>query len=119
MSADSLNYNESFKKNVDDLYLSPDVKPETSSLNLDIPDSNPMQVMQRNTGVYGKNLPYTNPPSNPSVYDYDAQVQASKEELRNWNAGYEDNNEWSKISSYNSGPDGTFYDRYAKFQGKT
>lgn len=106
----------SFNQSVNNLYLNPDIKPIPSSLGGNDDTPNPMQVKLRKTGIYPHNLPSTLPPPSKSVYDYEADVNATRESLRAFNESFTDNNEWAKVSSYNPGPTGTYYDRYAPLQ---
>lgn len=106
----------SFNQSVNNLYLNPDVAPIPSSLGGNDDTPNPMQVKLRKTGVYPHNLPSTLPPPSAGNYNYEADVTATRESLKSFNQSFQDNNEWAKVSSYNPGPSGTYYDRYAPLQ---
>lgn len=107
---------DSFKKSVDDLYLNPNQQPTPSGLSQFEDTPNPMQVRQRVTGVYPNNLPSSMPAPTPNNYNFEAQAQATRESLKAFNQSSADRNEWAKVYSYNAGPTGTYYNRYAKLQ---
>lgn len=107
---------DSFKKSVDDLYLNPNIQPTPSSLSQFEDTPNPMQVRQRVTGQYPNNLPSTRPGPTPNNYNLEAQTQATRESLKAFNQSSADRNEWAKVYSYNAGPSGTYYNRYAPLQ---
>lgn len=109
-------FENSFENSVNSLYQKPDVEPIVSSLNITDPLPDPIQVQKRVTGKSPGLLPSQIPPPNPGSYNHEDDVAAKREYLRSFNQGFQDNNEWSKVYSYDAGPNGTFYDRYADLQ---
>ena len=105
----------SFEKSVNDLYSNPDQAPIPSSLGIVKPTPNPMQVKQRITGVSPGPLPSQIPPPSTKIDDFDARVAAKREYLKGMTQQSQDNNDWAKVYSYNSGPSGAYYQRYKQF----
>ena len=111
---DNLN-SESFSQSVNDLYAGRTEmsKPTSLAINSDLP--NPLQVQERITGAQPGILPSQRPPGTPKTFDPDAQVRANREYFSASVKDTEDKNEWSKIYQYNSGPKGTYAERYKNF----
>jgi hypothetical protein len=106
---------ESFSQSVNDLYAGRTEmsKPTSLAINGDLP--NPLLVQQTITGAQPGILPSQRPPGTPKTYDPEAQLQANREYFRASVRNTEDKNEWSKIYQYNSGPKGTYAERYRNF----
>jgi hypothetical protein len=90
--------------------------PVITNLGLADGTSNPLQVKQINASVSPQSSPFVKPQRNPPTFDPKAQIAAMQEWHDSTVNSQQDNNEWSKVSSYDSGPSGTFYDRYADLQ---
>jgi hypothetical protein len=106
----------SFEKSVADTYSNPNQVPIPSSLGTVKPFPDPMQVKQRITGVSPGPMPSKKPPSSSyTQQDFDAKVAALRDYSKSLTNANEDNNEWAKVYSYNSGPSGAYYERYKQF----
>jgi hypothetical protein len=55
-------------------------------------------------------LPSQKPPA-PTQQDFEAEVAALREHRRSVIRSYDDNNEWAKVYSYNSGPSGAYEEK--------
>jgi hypothetical protein len=90
--------------------------PMITNLGLADGTSNPVQVQQRIAAISPKSTPSQVPPKTPKTFDPNAQIAAMQEWHDVTVNSNQDKNEWSKVYSYDSGPNGTFYDRYADLQ---
>jgi hypothetical protein len=106
----------SFQAGVNAEYAGSVPMPPQTDMGMAGSSPNPIQVKERFTGIAPGPLPSQVPKGSSKNFDPKANIAAMQEWHDATVKDQEDHNEWAKIYSYNSGPTGTFYDRYSGIQ---